>query len=236
MGAFLASPCVVASGSDETIASVRERLAPAARLVAYGHRLSVAVVAADALGSDTAAALARDVAAWDQLGCLSPVAAFVVGAGAGDVTDFAREVADALAVLEAEQPRGEVDAGSAAAIRRERDVARMRDASGDAVFASEAGTAWTVVVEPTAGDAVTRPAPLHRFLRIAGAANTGEVASALTPIGRWLSTIATAGLAEAEHVRVAAIGGHRTRPPGEMQTPPLGWERDGIALLRPLRG
>jgi hypothetical protein len=113
--ALLGADCVVASGSDQTIASVAAQVQPPRRLVSYGHRLSVAAVAADR-PADSAARLAEDVALWDQLGCLSPLAVFV--------TDRDRDGAGALADLEERWPRGQISPRASAAIRRERDEVR----------------------------------------------------------------------------------------------------------------
>ncbi len=87
-GALLEADCVVATGSDETISAVRARVQPDRRLVVRGHRVSVAALGAasngDAALEDVAARLALDVALWDQLGCLSPIAVYVVGEDAAD--------------------------------------------------------------------------------------------------------------------------------------------------------
>ncbi|NNL86992.1 MAG: hypothetical protein HKP27_15115, partial [Myxococcales bacterium] len=78
--AFLDAECVVAFGSDATVAELARRVPARRRFVEHGHRASFGVVGpelrGDALGA-SARALARDVALWDQLGCLSPVAAYV---------------------------------------------------------------------------------------------------------------------------------------------------------------
>ena len=109
--ALLGADCVVASGSDETIASVAAQVQPPRRLVSYGHRLSVAAVAADR-PADSAARLAEDVALWDQLGCLSPLAVFVADRDRGEAAAFGAELAEALADLEERWPRGRISPAS----------------------------------------------------------------------------------------------------------------------------
>lgn len=239
--AFFSSPCVVASGSDETINGVRALMTHENSLVAYGHRLSIAVIGEGALDGATAAALASDVAAWDQLGCLSPAVAFVVGGSDEALTAFGKAVAAHLEQLEHEAPRGELDASTAASIRAERETARLRFASatGSREFApavhSSAGSEWTVVLEADDGpEAELRSTPLHRFLRIHPVRDAEALERLAAPLAPWLSTLATAGLSDGEHDRIAALGGERICRPGEMQAPALGWHRDGLALLRPL--
>lgn len=233
--AFFASPLVVASGSDETVAAVRARLGENQRLVAYGHRLSIAVLGPGALDAATARALAVDVCDWDQLGCLSPAAVFVVGCTSLAIEAFARSLGDALAERERSTPRGAVDAHVAAQIRAERGSARARfaasGAAGRGLLIESEGTRFTVVLEP---DARLRAAPLHRFVRIHPVASTSGLAAALAPLARFLSTIAVAGLDPACERELTALGGNRTCSPGEMQSPPLAWRRDGLGLVEPL--
>lgn len=246
---FFASGCVIASGSDETIEAIRPELRPEQHLVSYGHRLSIAVLGESALDPATAAALSTDVAAWDQLGCLSPAMAFIVGGSSGKVGAFAESLAAELEQLERDTPRGTIDAQSAAAIRTERETARMRFAShsGDSdgpeprVFAS-GGTEWTVVLEgreprTRLGDEPgpeLRAAPLHRFLRLHPVPDFASLREICAPLQPWISTIASAGLGAGDVASLPELGGNRVCAVGQMQTPELGWHRDGLALLRPL--
>jgi hypothetical protein len=234
---FLAAECVVASGSDETIAALTSRTRPSQRVVAYGHRLSIAVVDAEAVEAGAASladAVALDVALWDQLGCLSPVAVYVTG---DHPIDAARTLAKALAVSLAARaaalPRGELDATTAATIAHERDAAAMRAAAGgDVTVHAGAGTDWTVIAE---ADARWRPSPLHRFVRVHPVTRDEGLEHALRPAVRHLSSIALAsragtGLAEV----VAALPASRVCAPGRLQAPPLDWPHDGRSLLAPL--
>src|SRR5437867_8895817 len=73
---FDAADCVTATGTDETLAAIRERLPLKTRFLGYGHRVSFAYVANGVLSGLNAkkiiARAAADVVAWNQLGCLSP--------------------------------------------------------------------------------------------------------------------------------------------------------------------
>lgn len=238
---FFSSPCVVANGSDETIEAVRAQMTDENSLIAYGHRLSIAVIGDGALNEETAAALASDVAAWDQLGCLSPAVAFVVGGSDAALASFGKSLATHLQRLEREAPRGKLDASTAASIRAERETARLRFANSPGGLESvpalhaSAGSEWTVVLEADGGtEAELRSMPLHRFLRIQPVRNAEALERLAAPLTPWLSTLAAAGLSDTEYDHLAALGAERICRPGEMQTPPLGWHRDGLALLRPM--
>lgn len=225
---FLASECVVASGSNATIEAVRARLEEGQCFVGYGHRFSIAVLGPSALDQRAAEALALDISLWDQLGCMSPVAIYAVGCDETDRKEFARELASSLDARERIAPRGEIDAATGAIVRHEREEARMRFATlGSGQLHEDDAQRWTVVLER---DARTRPAPLHRFVRIHPVADRAELENVLAPHAPALSTAALAGLGDP----VSALAGARICAPGQMQRPPLGAPHDGRPLLTPL--
>jgi len=235
---FLASECVVASGSDQTIGAIRARLRASQRFVGYGHKLSIAVVGTGATREpdlfDLARRLSLDVALWDQLGCLSPLAIYVVGVDSDQAAaTLGRALAEALGVREQEMPRGEVDRATVATIRQARDEADMRAADGRRVrvHASE-GSAWTVVVED---EAVFRGSPGHRFVRVHPVPDLDGLSAALRPIGRHLSAAAVAGFdTETPEGVLTAHGASRLCAPGSLQAPAVSWPHDGRPILLPL--
>jgi len=230
--AFLEASCIVATGSDETVQQVRDRVRGARHLVLHGHRFSAAALGPEALGSATlagvAARLANDVALWDQLGCLSPVSVYTTQPG-----PVAEALADALAATAVRLPRGQVPLEALALTTHERDASRMRAAAGHAVKLFE-GEEWTVLSE---ADAVPRPAPLYRFVRVHPVRDAADVALALRPVARHLAAVATEGFgahsAELERT-LTGLGASRVCRAGELQAPPLGWPRDGLPVLASL--
>jgi hypothetical protein len=235
--ALLEAGCIVASGSDETVAAVRARVRPSQRLIAYGHRLSVAALGEAATRGagleDTARRLALDVALWDQLGCLSPIVVYVEGEAAADAASEA--LAGALAEVEQRMPRGMIEPRAAALIAQERARAELRAAAGERVYlrASD-GTAWTVVRE---GRCAVLPAPLHRFVRVMPVADSAHLLDALAPLAPHLAAAAVEGFGSATpHLArdLAQLGASRVCAPGVLQAPPLGWHHDGKRVLGPL--
>ena len=124
---FFSAPCVVASGSDTTLAAVRSRLTGGQRLIAHPHKLSVVVLGPGALDPGAADRVVLDASLWDQLGCLSPVAVYLVGADERNATSFSHELARAFVDREAQFPHGSIDDPSAVALRSEREEARLPD-------------------------------------------------------------------------------------------------------------
>ncbi len=76
--ALAAADLVVAAGDDASIADLASRTR--GRFIGHGHRISFALITgAQACEPSVAAHLARDIAVWDQRGCLSPQLCFVEG-------------------------------------------------------------------------------------------------------------------------------------------------------------
>ena len=117
---------VVAYGSDGALTDLGQRFD--ATLVDHGHRISVGVVmsapedAFEGFVEDTARGLARDVALFDQRGCLSVHSVLATP----DVCEaLARSLADQLARLAVVLPSGPADAGQLAEVRAAREEAVM---------------------------------------------------------------------------------------------------------------
>ncbi len=217
---------LVAYGSDETMGALRQR-APE-RFLSLGHRLSVAVVRLDSgiAIERVAAAVALDIALYDQLGCLSPQCVYGIGEEAARRT-FGDALARSLEALAARLPRGHVPESSSLAIRRLRDEYEWRE-TGSAparVLTAARGTDWTVIEDP---EVRFRSTPLYRtvFLRPLGA--LADLPSALgealhrvecVGIGPWPDAEAAGALAEWGIPRVA--------PVGRMQVPGLDWRQGG---------
>jgi hypothetical protein len=235
---LLEAPCVVATGSDETIQSISSRLRPNQRFVGFGHRFSIGVVG-PALGigegsiQQIAEGFALDVACWDQTGCLSPIVVYLVGLESSAELEIAREIAAALERISGRMPRGEISTAVAASHANERAEARMRHASGDTMLFE--GESFSVVLET---NTQPRPAPLYRFLRLMPVRSLDGLKRALEPFGAHLSNVAIAGFTPDEHralrQRLARFGASRSTEPGRLQTPPIDWPHDGMPVFTPL--
>lgn len=239
MAALGRADCVVATGSDAAVAAIGAAVAPSRRFVAHGHRVSLTLLGPEATRGAAcehhAAAIALDVALWDQLGCLSPVSVTVADPAAGAADRVAEALGAAVARLETSMPRGRIAPAAAAAIVDERAQAEVRAAGGLQVrVLASPGTSWTVVRE---ADAQPRPAPLHRFVRVHPAADPACAVAALQSRHPPLAAVAIAGFGAAEAAlasRLLELGASRVCAPGALQTPPLAWPRGGFGVLTPL--
>ena len=234
---FGEADCVTATGSDETLKAIRERLPANTRFLGYGHRVSFGYVAAEALSGfnakQFAARAAGDVAAWNQQGCLSPHVIYVQAGGVVPPEKFAELLADAVADLEQTEPRGELPAAAAAAIASRRSIYEVRAAHSPDTrhWCSRESTAWTVVYE---ADSRFQLSCLNRFVYVK---SVKDLTEALQSADSFRGKVSTVGLAAPEVktrelvLELARWGASRVCPLGQMQNPPLAWRHDGRPAL-----
>lgn len=226
---------VLAYGDEEAVASLERRTCaanPGARFVPYGPRTSLAVVGAAADPAEVAPGLARDVALFDQRGCLSVAAVYVEGDEAR-----ARAVAEALAAalrdLARRWPPFAADPATAGAVRQLRSLAAMR---GLPVW--EIGDSFadgTVLLDP---DPAFRPSPGLRTVRVHPLADLGTLPELLAPWRDRLQGAAVAGLEtnrpETLISGLGSLGISRVTPSGALQHPDTAWHNGGVNPLEVL--
>lgn len=235
--ATAAADLVVATGGAETMAAVRREARPDARIVLHGPRMSAAAIGAEALEDPEAAvtALADDAALAGQVGCLSPVVAWVE-APAETVHDLARPVLEACAARWPGTPRREAGTGERAAWAEWTALGAVEAAQGTGgPTAGGPGEGWSVRARSRAD--APDPPPVPRAL-VLEPVESLEAVAALCERRRGL--VAAVGIAAApERIRalapeLAEAGVERVAPLGTMQRPPLGWRRDGRPELADL--
>lgn len=202
---------VIAYGSDEAVARIRDALRPGVGFEGHGHGLGVAVVGDGADAHAAGEAIARDVALYDQRGCLSPQAVLVRGDGHA----VAEALHTALTGYDTSLPRGALDAGEGARVMQWQGVqsalcARVWRGAGHFVALSDG--------------AVAVGAPGGRSVVVMPLASAEAVRAALAPVAGWITTVGLAG-AWPEAARPVGLRG-RVVPAGAMQDPPLDGPED----------
>ena len=234
---FEQADCVTATGRDETLAGIRAKLPVKTRFVGYGHRVSFGYVSREVLSGfharKAAADAARDVAAWNQLGCLSPHVIYVQVGGEVMPCRFAEWLAEELEHLEAREPRGELPVDVAANIASRHAIYQVRAAHspGTYVWHSKNSTAWTVVYEE---DARFQSSCLNRFIYVKPARDLTEALQNADGVRGHVSTVGLAASPRETQqlaTQLARWGAMRICPLGQMQTPPLAWRHDGRPAL-----
>lgn len=239
--ALFAGDVITVYGGDEAVRSLRARTPVTARFVAYHHRISFGVVGRDALADDhvhqAVSEVAGTVAFFDQRGCVSPQVVYVEEGGSMRPQDFARALAEALAVLEDHLPGGTLDPAEASARHQARGTAELMAASDTGVELHHGGEAgWAVIYDPAAAFA---PSCVGRVVRVKPVADVLHTPALVAPFASHLQSVGVAGCGErlvhlAEqmaHVGVTRITGFDTMP-----FPPPDWHHDGQGPLRALAG
>ncbi len=219
--AFGEADPLLAYGGTEAVASLSATFG--ARLVAHGPKASVAFVGAEVDPVGTARGLARDIALFDQRGCLSVQAVYTDG----DPQELAEALAWALELESARLPHGPIDAPTAAAVQQLRATADLQP--GRCSERHLALAVGTVLVE---SETFFRPVPGLRTVRVHG---VSKLTDALPAFAEWKGRLQGAVLAGPTADELAAslplLGFSRLAPPGELQSADASWANGGIDPL-----
>jgi hypothetical protein len=202
-------------GRDSTIAEVRARVGERIRVRGHGAGMGVALVSPAASLEVAASALAGDVIAFDQRGCLSPRVAIVIG-DSERAERFASALSLALTLAGARVPRGIVHAD-------ERAEASRYEATLSYAGRVIVGADHVVGVGPAGAPLVVPPPARH--VHVVPAASEHEARRLLEPLRAVLVSF---GCDDAPLAARVAPPHARRSSLGEMQRPPL----DGPVDLR----
>lgn len=199
-----------AYGSDETLNAVKQTLPLGVVFHRHGSGFGIAVIGGQP-PSDTLsallAALAEDIALFDQRGCLSP-RVLLVDSGPELAHEVALELAAALTKLEQRVPRGRLDAAEAAEITTFCDSASYFGdvyPAGLGFVSSAESSAWLMP-------------PIGRNLHVLP---TRNVKASIAKLSHLVTSCAFAGDAELRASLEAALPGARFCRFGELQSPPF---------------
>jgi acyl-CoA reductase-like NAD-dependent aldehyde dehydrogenase len=231
------SHAVTVQGSDDAVAAWQHeagRCKPAPLFIGYGSRWSGALVTRAGQTRDSARGAARDVALFDQQGCLSPTLLFAER-GAG-LEQWCRQLAEELVDLERNMPRGPLGARARAALRSWHENARLDQAVGDlqGLWAPERSTAWGVVLLRRCA---AYESPLDRHVVVVPFSDPEEIVRGLGSHLERLQGLALAAPDWSDSKRKAVLERlqpTRTAPVGSLQLAPLGWPQDHHRPLRSL--
>lgn len=234
---FAEADCVTATGSDETLEIIRKRLPQKTRFIGYGHRVSFAYVTEQVLSGmnpqKIVSRAARDVVAWNQLGCLSPHVIYVESGGKISAEKFAELLAAELHAVEQCEPRGNLSNDESASVAYRRSFYEVRAAHSldTKMWRSEGSTAWTVVFE---NDPRFQMSCLNRFIYVKAVADLTQAIHGCDSVRGKVSTVgiaATEDRAKEIAGELARWGVTRVCPLGQMQNPSLLWRHDGRPSL-----
>jgi hypothetical protein len=228
---------VTAHGSDATIDTLRSQLRecdPQPRFVGYGSRWSAVLLGAHGLTAQTAAAVARDVALFDQQGCLSPTHVF---APPGDALEsWCGHLADALAEQERVLPRGEPGARARASLRHWAETMRLHQVQGRVrrLWGGGHAAPWCVVLTTSLQ---SLSSPLDRSVIVQPLDDAEQWRCVFESVHRRLQGVATAPQPEEDawlQAILQVMRPTRVCPVGSLQEAPPAWRQDHLDPLRSL--
>lgn len=223
---------IVVYGGAETVHSYRQDLGLHTKLIEYGPKYSLVMVAEDELGrrglAEVTRPIARDIVMWEQSACSSPHVIYVEETpGTSTAAEFVAALAEALKGWAIELPPGSLDPDEATEITRVREVAKVEEAMGKSVLLAPHGTEWTVVLQR---DPSFQTSCLNRTIFVKPVARLEEALGALETMGSYLQTVSilagwtrTRALTEA----LARIGADRMVEVGAMAVRRHGTPHDG---------
>jgi hypothetical protein len=227
---------IVAYGDDATLSALG-----GGPIAGFGGKLSGAIVTRSTIEKPgilaTAAALARDVTLFEQLGCLSPHHIFVEDETGAAAREFAPALAAALAALALTIPPPEsMTLEDAAALRRARETARWRGIGGAAVeLVAGPGVGWAVIFDRDAGFS---PSPGFRTVWVSPFHDREDLRVRLAPAAGRLEAFSLARGGDDDGALIAdleRLGVSYLAAPGAIQSPPLTWRHGGGAFLDTMR-
>jgi hypothetical protein len=212
--------------------AIRLRCAPDAAFIPFGHRASAGYVTARALGGDVAAlaaGIARDALLYDGDGCLSLHLLFVERAAGGAHERFIDSLAAGCAAYAIEFPAGPRKAARAARANAYAAAAAFRAANGMGRVVRASGGAWSIVVDPPAGDVPPFGGGVIPVVYVDG------VDDAAAYVARHALPLQALGVADpsdaAARTLAERLGVVRIARFGSMQDPPLAGRHGGRARI-----
>jgi Acyl-CoA reductase (LuxC) len=238
--ALVKANAIVAYGDDQTISALRQLAPEGSAFLGYGHKISLAVVAKEAMTEENlpklVEAAAFDASVYDQQGCLSPHVFYVEERGELGARKFAAALADAMAAYQRRVPRGTLSIEEAGAFTQVRTRYEFRTPSDRrvAVWSSPNPNEWCVVYD---NDTSFTPSCLNRMVFVKPTDGLKRVLDSIQRFAPKLSTVGVAPMTERTMAFAASLsnmGVHRLCPIGQMQRPPLSWHHDGHPNLADL--
>jgi len=219
-------------GSDTVVDELTGRFA-GVTVSGHGTRSSALIATAGADAGLWAARMARDIAMYEGLGCLTPHTLIV------EVEDTVESWCSALAAALDDTERVWPRARQSLPLEAERrafleraEVSSLLDTGMPALRGHD--DAWCIAPSP---DAAAGLGPGMRCIAVLGSANREASAAALKTmpvplagLGLTMELANTDERAQADDLR-ARTGATWICPAGEMQSPPLGWQQDGCRRL-----
>ena len=226
---------VVIYGGAEAVRATRASTPEHIPVIEYGPRLGIACLGAGCSDEDLAA-LARDVCAYDQAGCVSPRLVYLLGAlpdeagPMGIIGRFTQALSNTATAASAARIRD----SEAAALRAARAAYQFTEGEGKYAFGPE-DLSWSLLFQQSPG---VYSENLPRAVWAYGARSVKDLRGLGSVLAGRVQALAVAGIDEETGRRLEELavewGVSRVVPVGQMAWPPADWRHNGQMQLLPL--
>ena len=215
---------VVVYGQDATVSDVRKRFSgvQSANISEQGHSWSLVYLDSSCIDSSTLAAVARDIARFDQRGCLCPHVVIT----SASAQSLVLGLGEALCKVADELP-ATMSPSTLATLRQVRDTAV---AAGLPVAKQPLDTG---LVAAQSTEEAIEESPGGRCVRVFGGVSLDQLIERLKPLSAEIQSLALAvstSSTGSARATVQAIGIDRVIEPGLMHAPDFTWVAQQLGL------
>jgi phenylacetate-coenzyme A ligase PaaK-like adenylate-forming protein len=180
---------VVVWGDEGAISGIRALAPSTARFIDWGPKISVAYFAKDSLEDDLALeGLANECCRMEQQACSSPQIAFAEVSNKDELLNFARRVADKLALVSKTIPCKQPAPLEQAEITNIVELCRLESCLGLSDLIEAEDGSWRVLIEYSS---VMKASPLYRTIWIKPLLR-GDIGKTMSPLRSFLQTVGLA--------------------------------------------
>ncbi|MFH1452705.1 MAG: aldehyde dehydrogenase family protein [Armatimonadota bacterium] len=229
---------VVVYGGKEAVESYRKDLGVYTRLIEYGPKYSLALVAKEFFDKkDIAYGIALDVSRWEQSACASPHVVYVEKGKVKfkNAEKLAELIAEVFKKINKVLPQKKLSIDEKVEIKKVRQLAKAAKAHDEAEYLFGKGNeSWSVILEKEEGFTISC---LNRTLFVKEVDNLFKVPDILKDMGRYIQTVSIAA-DEEKRKKVADLfaftGADRFTSIGKMTSRVHGVPHDGVYSLEQL--
>lgn len=230
---FLSVADVVSAwGNEESIASIKTLIPREARLVEWGHKISMSYITRTQMQNpEVAKKLAEEICMNEQQSCSSPQVAYLETTDVLELKQWGQFFAKIL--TEVSQKKSQVPPGSAeqAEITVQCEQVRLGEVLDETLLIESPKKEWRIFIENHPG---LRASPLYRTLWVKPL-KKNQILETLSPLKEYLQTLGLA-CSKMEAIELLPLcyrtGFLRVKPLGQMTDSYTGEPHDGVFALQ----
>jgi hypothetical protein len=217
---------IIVYGSEDAVSKYRS-ICRDGKIIAYGHRISLALVMGSAELQSAAKGIAGDVLIYDQGGCLSVQTVYVVG-GFARCREFALLLADAMARSKYLPIAANTDPARAQAVRNARRSAMFAERTE---ILGDPELRWTVIAADNPRLSISSGGCVA-YVRPCGVEDLKHILDDYGDILQGACVAATSGAdRRVGRTLMTNLGASYLCTPGRLQSPPIEWRQDRYDVL-----